>query len=170
MQDGGHRILYIFFGDLILYFERIQIFYFLFRINPMSISVDSYHPSLLLSIEVDLCLTPIIDCSFGGERRFNFHRMDFSRLNTLLPSVDWSSVLISPPYNSLSLHRILVGFYDVLFKYFRECAPFVSSRLERSGPSFNSVKLSRLRNRKSRLFKKFVNLLFTLGQVWIIIE
>ena len=52
--------------------------------------------------------------------RFNFHRTDFHR-RSLLCTVDWSSVLISPLYDSLSLDRILIGVYDVLFKCFREC-------------------------------------------------
>ena len=51
---------------------------------------------------------------------------------------------------------ILVGFYDVLFKCFRECFPLVNNRSEHSGPSWNSAGLSKLRKRKSRLFKKFV--------------
>ena len=75
-------------------------------VDPISVPEDSYYPSLLLSIEIDLCLPPIIDRSFDGERRFNFHRTNFTRLNALLFSVDWSSVLISPPYDSLSLDRI----------------------------------------------------------------
>ena len=75
--------------------------------------------------------------------------------------MDWSSVLISPPYDSLSVDRILIGFYDVLFKCFRDCVPLVNSRLEHSSvefgiPPWNSARVSRLRNRKSKLFKKFV--------------
>ena len=36
------------------------------------------------------------------------------------------------------------------------CVPLVNSRLERSGPPWNSARLPKLRNRKSRLFKNFV--------------
>ena len=42
------------------------------------------------------------------------------------------------------------------FKCFRECVSLVNSRLERSGPPWNSASLSKLRNSKSRLFKMFV--------------
>ena len=35
-----------------------------------------------------------------------------------------------------------------------KCVPLVKSRLERSGPPWNLARLSKLRNRKSRLFKK----------------
>ena len=80
-------------------------------------------------MEIDLCLPPIIDRSFGDERHFNFPRTDFTRLNTTLSSVDWSS-----PYDSLSLDRILIGFYDLLFKCFRGRVPLVNSRLKRSDP------------------------------------
>ena len=126
---------------------------------------------LLLSIEIDLCLPSTIYRSVGGKRRFNFNRTTI-----LLSSVDWSSVLISPPYDSLSLGRILVGIYDVLLKCFRECIPLVNSRLKRSGRQWYSARLSKLRKRKSKLFKKFLDqvlimiMLFTLGRVWIIVK
>ena len=64
--------------------------------------------------------------------------------------------MISPPYDSLSVDRILVGFYEVLFKCFRDCVLFVNNRLKRLGYSWNSARLSRLRKMKSRLFKMFV--------------
>ena len=60
----------------------------LFCIDPLSVPEDIYHPSLLLCIEIDLCLPPIIDRPVGSGRRFNFHRTDFSRLNTLLSTGD----------------------------------------------------------------------------------
>ena len=56
----------------------------LFPIDPISVPEDSYHPSLLLSIEINLCLSPIIDRSVGGERLFNFHRTDFTGFTTIL--------------------------------------------------------------------------------------
>ena len=57
----------------------------LFRVDPISVPEDSQNPSLLLFIKIDLCLSPIIDRSVGSERRFNFHRTDFTRLNTNYP-------------------------------------------------------------------------------------
>ena len=110
----------------------------------------------LHSVKVELCLLYIIDRSFGGQRSFNFRRTDFGHLNTVLSFVEWSSVLISLLYDSLSLDRILVGLHEVLFKCFRECVPFINSSLERSSPPWNSCRLLRLRDRKSKLLKKFV--------------
>lgn len=117
------------------------------RVHPISLPEDVYHPT------ISICLTlPSVSRSFETITSFCFSKANFTTLEFLLSRVDWNSCFNSYLSN---LDDLVENFYNILLDCISRSVPLLeTSTSDRNAPWF-SKKLSRLKNSRNRLFKKY---------------
>lgn len=117
------------------------------RSLPFVCPEDSYHPTLLICLDIsEFSVKP---SAFSSEmQRFNFHKANFQLLKDCLRTSIWPNI-------SNSLDFSISSFYDVLYSGFSVAVPLIDEKSVVSGPPWFTKELRRLRNVKSRLFKKY---------------
>lgn len=121
------------------------------RVDPITLPEDRYHPTLGIS-----CSFPHGSSSMSGtddKSIFCFKRADYAKLNSLLLSVDWLT-FCNGLENNIDFDDLLRRFYDILYSCFLQCVPKIPVRI-RNGPPWDTRELSRLKNLKSKYFKKY---------------
>ena len=113
-------------------------------------NIDLYHPPLLLTIGKED--TNSTDHS-GSQTafRFNFRKANYDRITNLLHATNFSS-----EFSSGVLNDNVEKFYSILFNIFQECVPFERIRDIKSAPPWYTKDLITLKNRKNRLWRKYL--------------
>lgn len=117
------------------------------RSSPFVCPEDGYHPTLLISFDV-------IDCSsepcsdVGSIEHFDFGRTNYDVLRNCFRGAHWSDC-------DNGLDHCISSFYDILFASFSVAIPFKNRKSVSAGPVWFTNELRRIRNIKSRLFRKY---------------
>ena len=121
-------------------------------IDPISVPEDRYHPTLGIIFEVEYGeLTKVHDSII--RKSFCFNHTNYNDLNDMLQHTDWSFLFNVRLDNVNSIDFLVENFYNIMNNCFSKCVPQSHQKFEHTGPPWNSKELSRLKNRKSRLFK-----------------
>lgn len=106
-----------------------------------------HHPALHIILSLDSSL-PI--SSIPLDFCYNFKKADFSLLNSILTSCDWSPVL-----EERDIDCAIHSFYIILTRSFLHCVPICKAGGTRSCPPWFNDELRQLKNRKSKAWKRF---------------
>lgn len=121
------------------------------RILPISTPEDNHHPTICISFSIPLPQTSSA-CAVGDSLRYCFKRCDFDCLNSLLLTVDWNAICNCSSVEEFDC--VVNKFYDILFEFVSRTVPREPAITKKYIP-WSSRELCRLKNLKSKLFKKF---------------
>ena len=120
------------------------------RCSPLVSPEDDYHPT----IEVALEAQPVSIQPDPENFEFCFKRTNVARLTNLLQSTDWFSIIPDSVLDAASLDCAVERFCNLMISYFEKCTPKIKMKREQTPHWFNKY-LKSLRNKKSRLYKKY---------------
>jgi hypothetical protein len=117
------------------------------RINPLVHPEDPYHPTFDLVLTLP---TPVQTATAPSKVKSRcFRKTDFEKLNFLILEHDWSFF-----YSCSDLSTCISFFYSSMNSFFDQCVP-LAFPVKSNRPPWFSRELIRLKNLKSRYFKKF---------------
>ena len=116
------------------------------RVCPLSLPEDSHHPTLEISFLYNF---DVKNKTSSRCKHFSFSKANYSLMNHLFSNTDWSDIMLSS-----SIDSAVSLFNNKLYSVFESCVPKIRNADSLMMPWF-SRNLRRLKNRKSRLFKKF---------------
>lgn len=117
------------------------------RSTPFVCPEDGYHPTLLISFDVIDCLAE--NClETDSVRLFDFNKTNYDLLRNCFDFAHWEG-------SDMGLDGCISNFYEILFSGFSVAVPLKKSKPVLTGPVWFTSELRRLRNVKSRLFKRY---------------
>lgn len=118
--------------------------------DPLS-RVDVFHDPIEFMIPIES--GEIIDDERPIVTSFNFKKANYTELNSYLDSIDWNDKLSS---NAGDVDDVIERFYEVLLHGFNLHIPLKRSKMN-DHPPWYSKRLTRLKNRMSRVNKNYRN-------------
>lgn len=106
---------------------------------------DSFHPTVAISLQFPQYLQYRLTLS---NKRLNFHKVDYTLLNTKLSSIVWQ-------LDNADLDNCVTSFYDMLSSCLKATIPYVVEKSASPAPPWFTRELKRARNERNRCFKKF---------------
>lgn len=121
---------------------------FLMSTDALVLPEDRFHPTIELKINLYPSLTSTSE-KIKKLKEFCFIKTDYLKLNSLLSSVDWNGIL-----SSNNLENVIENFYIALHFCISKCVPLLA-KYDNVGPPWNTCQLTRIKNRKNKLYKKY---------------
>jgi hypothetical protein len=117
------------------------------RAQPLSVPEDPYHPTL--EVNFDLGYYSLTNSNTNSKRVRCFRKADFLLLNNLISNFDWSNLHLCT-----DMAVAIKVFYSTINSFFDICVPRFYPTASSKPPWFTK-ELSRLKNLKNALFKKY---------------
>lgn len=118
------------------------------RTLPLRCPEDRHHPTIEIIFSYSYSHTndkPTL------EKQFCFKKTDYQLLNTLLSQINWIELFSN--YND-NLDLSITTFYNLLHDCFLDSVPKILPS-KSTGPPWNTKYLSKLKNKKNKMFKKY---------------
>ena len=112
------------------------------------VAIDVYHPPLGFSLCVD---TPVNDKKMTTSMNFNFNKTNFNGLNLFLKNIDFTLLFCNN-----NIEQITSAFYEILLEGFKNFVPLERDKDYNSSPPWFTGNLKTLRNRKNKVWRKYL--------------
>lgn len=124
----------------------------LLRSCPITKPEDRHHPTVLLSCPFPVNNVP--KTPLRTEKVFCFKKSNYFMINRLVRSTNWNELLSTANGSSLNIELMIETFYKTIYSIMDKCIPKFSIR-KHSGPPWGSILLTRLKNKKNKLYKNY---------------
>lgn len=122
------------------------------RYCPISEPEDRHHPTIEISCTFPSSHNPILYPE--PKKVFCFKRSDHLMLNNLIFNTDWHQLLKIQNGSPIAIDSMVNTFYNTINSFMDICIPKLPI-IKQSGPPWSSRQLSKLKNKKNKLFKKY---------------